>query len=605
MDKFKRAFLSQISGFKTFEKGAYEHGDLRSFKIACNFCIRASKKVIDYAPAYYAIPYYTDKDFYSIYDELNRIGANYRDVYSIVESVESATSHIGYNGHGFFLFNARDLTLHIRSERELKNDFDSLDSLFVTSKYLKSKGFLDRHMNVLKERRYMSVIDRINLGGSADITNVLFAPSFRDKIWDIVGKMDYDSVKPIREFLHSKYYVGSDKIRNVTINSGGMMTFLPQGKKVDLGDYKSAYNKWKSGSPRQETDRYGRTLRKIFKQNGVEVSDSVIEHIHNTIKSEYYQGQIKIVDGADIKKYYHENMYSDRDIGNLRSSCMRYAEKNDFFSLYVNNPEVCKMAVMLDERGCVMARAILWETDRGYKVMDRIYASDSNIKAMQKWAEDNGYYWKGNNSYGSSDFILGEESIHSNDLGYIELKKEFSAPYPYLDTFCYGGYKDGVDVISAYQCEYTSNYEYTNEDGDRGDGDVVYCDYIGESHRRDEVEWCESVRVDGRYVGYEGYALINDTVWSSYHQETILESDAVLLYDGTWVHMDVDVVYAEDVDGYVLLEDAHYCEYSENSYLDNVIYVDELDMSIHKDHVEEAMIENGFSFEDGEWVAPE
>jgi large subunit ribosomal protein L23 len=100
---------------------------------------------------------------------------------------------------------------------------------------------------------------------------------------------------------------------------------------------------------------------------------------------------------------------------------MRYSKCQSFFDIYVENPEVCNLLVLLDnDSKKVKARALIWTLRNGKKVMDRIYSIDSHdVLTFNDWA-------KNNNVYKMSDLDI-------NDLIVILTKSDFNN-YPYMDN---------------------------------------------------------------------------------------------------------------------------------------------------------------------------
>lgn len=133
----------------------------------------------------------------------------------------------------------------------------------------------------------------------------------------------------------------------------------------------------------------------------------------------------KIVDGEHIKKWYNVKNYSKTNghsSGQLGSSCMRYEECHSFFNIYIKNPEVCKLLILLDKDDKLIGRSLLWTLIDGSKVMDRIYTSrDSLMHLFEKWGRKNGYVCK----------------FKTNEQMSVKVKPIKYSKYPYMDTFCY------------------------------------------------------------------------------------------------------------------------------------------------------------------------
>jgi hypothetical protein len=205
--------------------------------------------------------------------------------------------------------------------------------------------------------------------------------------------------------------------------------------------------------------KVGRLIQKLFPPELIKQfinSESDIEKFVNYFKSHFDESNkdFRIVEGEEIKKWYHENSYlmpSGNCYGTLWNSCMRYQDRQKFLNLYTTNPQF-KMLVMTQKdrygEDKVRARALLVEaetTDDSYlpkgtkvKVMDRIYSVyDSDVITFKTWAKENGYISKYEQTAKSKIFF----TTIDDENKYISLKLKLDNPhlnyYPYLDTFSY------------------------------------------------------------------------------------------------------------------------------------------------------------------------
>ena len=97
-------------------------------------------------------------------------------------------------------------------------------------------------------------------------------------------------------------------------------------------------------------------------------------------------------------------------------------DKLNYLKLYTNNPDKIQMiCVKIFEK--IVGRALLWTTDCGKKVMDKIYICDEWVgsKFDEIKLEHNYENWS---DYGSSDNILS-----------LTLNTDNIEKWPYLDTF--------------------------------------------------------------------------------------------------------------------------------------------------------------------------
>lgn len=203
--------------------------------------------------------------------------------------------------------------------------------------------------------------------------------------------------------------------------------------------------------------KVGRFVKKFFKKETLQmfyINDSQIEEFVNLFKS-YFDNDLskfKIVSGKEIKKWYHVDNYFEPNgcrRGTLWNSCMRYPEKNSYMNIYAENPDVIKMLVNIDENGTVKSRALLWESAQDengntYKVMDRIYSVyDHEVTSFKKWAVDNGYIYKYEQSAKSERLFVTPGGVKEILLK-VKLDNWKLRKYPYIDTFKFLNFDDGI-----------------------------------------------------------------------------------------------------------------------------------------------------------------
>lgn len=180
---------------------------------------------------------------------------------------------------------------------------------------------------------------------------------------------------------------------------------------------------------RLEKGGIGRLVNKIIQARGGNFNPKELEDFINRYKSyrKWLSGDVKleVVSGEEIRKWYNEENYSYGK-GSLNKSCMRGEDSQEFFDIYVENPEVCQMLILFNHNGTkINGRALLWKTVYGLKVMDRVYTTqDHFVDIFNKWADNNSYITKSN--------LLSNSSVNK-----IQLKPGDYYPYPYLDTFIY------------------------------------------------------------------------------------------------------------------------------------------------------------------------
>ena len=137
----------------------------------------------------------------------------------------------------------------------------------------------------------------------------------------------------------------------------------------------------------------------------------------------------EIVDGEDIKYWYSEDKYVAKT-GQLGNSCMRYNNCQDYFRIYAENPDVCKLLIFKNMSGDkIFGRALLWTDTDGQKLMDRAYTTKDNFMTLfSKWAKENNY-----------------RTIYNEDVSCtIKVEEKDYVKYPYMDTFKYYSLEKGL-----------------------------------------------------------------------------------------------------------------------------------------------------------------
>jgi hypothetical protein len=153
--------------------------------------------------------------------------------------------------------------------------------------------------------------------------------------------------------------------------------------------------------------------------------------------------RFKVVSGEEIRKWYDEKNYSNiNGGGQLNNSCMRFSRCRKYFDIYVENPKVCQLLILMDGTDKkILGRALLWKTDNDGNFMDRVYTEKDNyMKLFKQWGEQNNYKMK------SYDY-RGQEVI-------VKVKPKLYSSYPYMDTLsCYAPVKG---ILSNITVDYDS-----------------------------------------------------------------------------------------------------------------------------------------------------
>lgn len=233
--------------------------------------------------------------------------------------------------------------------------------------------------------------------------------------------------------------------------------------------------------------KMGRVIRKILP----EIPDKELEALVNSLKSETTGYEIKLVKGDDIAKYYRKESCDQNllSYGTLNSSCMmdKASEKPYIFDIYTKNTESCQLAVMLNDSGQLVARALVWKVNeiiyadekkaakvwsdlkwhpygqfskaetKNLYVMDRVYyTKDWMENAFFKWANQNGFMMK------TRDGVSYKGELFYPTLN-IKVNKIAYRQFPYLDTFRFYHVQDGI--LSNKGQEDERGFELTSTSG--------------------------------------------------------------------------------------------------------------------------------------------
>src|ERR1035437_115584 len=307
--------------------------------------------------------------------------------------------------------------------------------------------------------------------------------------------------------------------------------------------------------------KIGRIARAILQKNGVVASDKEIEEFVNEYKAEFdiHKGKvipeenqkIKLVQGRDIRFWYHIDNYAHVDAlpgSELGKSCMRHSRCADYFDIYVDNPEQCKLLIYLDDDDKLIGRALFWKIDTPSDCnyyLDRIYViNSSDKKVMVNWILD-----KFKTSiiafYDTANVVNDNMYTGSASKSNIELKNggDFDQ-YPYMDTFYF--YTPSDSMLSSYDGE----LELTDVDGynnhyDEDEDDYIYCEHEGQSFPSDEVV----------YSNFQGINMLqNNAIHSDRLGDWLWEDDSVTI-DGEVYH-EREVVFSKHLDRDLAKEDS-------------------------------------------------
>lgn len=256
--------------------------------------------------------------------------------------------------------------------------------------------------------------------------------------------------------------------------------------------------------------RIGKFVNKVL---GTKYNPTQVEEFVNKLRSskEKSAERFLIVEGDDIAFWYKTENYAEIK-GQLGGSCMR-EKPSSFFEIYVKNPEVCRMLVLLEDDKLI-GRALIWKLsyssaygrklEEGTYFLDRQYTiKESDVDKFRAYAKENGWAYKTHNNHHSLETITYNDDTFNCNMR-IDIKDLPYSRFPYSDTF--RRYSPNSDALFN-DTEDSSDYEG---------------DYILD-------------QTDGRYTEIQG------GVWSEWHDRTIPEDYAVW---SDWADSYLDSEYA-------------------------------------------------------------
>ncbi len=204
---------------------------------------------------------------------------------------------------------------------------------------------------------------------------------------------------------------------------------------------------------------------KLVSKLGLNFTPSEIEDFTNKFKSEVLNikpTNIQIVSGKDIAKWYNQVNYATDDIGDLGKSCMRYNRCKEYFDIYTDNEDACKLVIITNNDNKLIARALLWKvskikikieekTKKRIKfdyVLDRTYSLNSyDNYTLYEYARKNNW-----GIIKSRKLIEYDEETYYLSLE-VKIKSKEYNKYPFLDTFSRFNYKKGLLYNDDNECE--------------------------------------------------------------------------------------------------------------------------------------------------------
>ena len=219
--------------------------------------------------------------------------------------------------------------------------------------------------------------------------------------------------------------------------------------------------------------KVGRLAKSLLTVVNVQSTPKEIENFVNLYKSTFdivndAFSKFELVKGESISYWYSHVRYESME-STLGNSCMADVD-DDFFNIYVKNPEVCSLLILYSDGGKIQdgtyksnkikGRALVWKTNEGDIFMDRIYTNnDSDVSLFKQYAEKNGWWFKTKQN-SDVEFSVSNGKTQKNSVEYVvSLTHADFDKYPYVDSLSYINVDDQVisNKPGAIDAEYEMN----------------------------------------------------------------------------------------------------------------------------------------------------
>jgi hypothetical protein len=192
--------------------------------------------------------------------------------------------------------------------------------------------------------------------------------------------------------------------------------------------------------------KIGRFVKAVYKSINKPIRDHDIEAFVNKFKacntSNPFEG-FEIVTGEMIRHWYNENNYYKVQKGTLWDSCMRFEECQEYFDIYMQNPEQVSLLILRAAKNPnrIKARALLWKNisingEKENKYMDRIYTIfPEDTEKMKMWAKENSFHYRRKqDAEDFPDVVTPSNEILEKAKMKVKLDNGDFEYYPYMDT---------------------------------------------------------------------------------------------------------------------------------------------------------------------------
>ena len=392
---------------------------------------------------------------------------------------------------------------------------------------------------------------------------------FKPKTYDTSGFVSLLGNVELYNMFNNQYFPVTDQVSSFTsmehkvhrmLQQLRVSPFYPHYIKFESDDDMNIIAGYKVEDQYYKTSA-GKLLKKLpwfFKR-----SDADIEKLCNVLKSILFQDiEFSIVEGEDIRKWYHESRYYYK-AGSLTNSCMRYSSCQNYLDMYCKTDVKMLIATNPDNKLC--GRALLWPRSMWNKnyfehsdyIMDRIYGVESTIIQFKKYAEKHSITYKKHQNFSDNQTFMTPSEKGAN-AKYIEENKRMQMNWdqcgfdywPYADTF--NILKDDQDGVKNHG----SGETLTETDGHASDSErLTECYDCGTRVDSDDIRYVNDDPFCSECANYseymDEYYRVDDTTYSEYLNSYLYYEDASEITHGThrgdWIHHDESTqVYCDD-----------------------------------------------------------
>lgn len=228
----------------------------------------------------------------------------------------------------------------------------------------------------------------------------------------------------------------------------------------------------------------GRYIRRQFPD--VAIKDEFLEQYTSKVMAMLTgtDDRFRIIEGREIVDAYRD------EIGG--HSCMT-SGGSEYTEIYALNPDVVKMLVFDD--GSMTGRCLIWKTNEGPIVADRIYPNGGrHIEEFKRYISEQGWHRREDNSYPQGQGFVGLD-------GDLTVTLEIPDPpiYPYMDSFRL--YRESRDVswsdntITLHTMHGYNTLSSTEGDGPGHEDNRVSCYICNDRIDEDDVYTSNSGRI--------------------------------------------------------------------------------------------------------------